>query len=124
MDRFPGFEAEALSDAFDRHCLCLQADQIAFNSAGKDVVAGIKPKFPNVKVASQLAINPLQKIEVKGGGNTPAVIISLQHQVDVFFEVETDQHDVAIVKGIPEAAQKMLCLGAVEVADVRAQEQH
>jgi hypothetical protein len=124
VDGLPRLELEVLPQRLDVHPLRLQADQVALHGAAEDVVGAEEAELLRVEGAAQLTVDAFEQVEVERGGHALGVVIGQQERLDVFLEIEPDEHAIGGVERVPQPPQEGACAGRVEVADVRAQEQH
>ena len=76
------------------HFLRDAADQIASAGAGAGVIDRIVLELVNIEIGAQFAIDAAQQVEIKGPGDTLAVIIRIEDRLGMFFQVEPDQQKI------------------------------
>ncbi len=70
-------------------------NEIAFAGTGSRIVGGVMAKVFDNKVATQLLVDTVQKIEIEIAGVASAVIVGSEYFCRIFFEVETYQNKIA-----------------------------
>src|SRR5207245_4894539 len=103
----------------DEHHLPLLADQVALHRAGRNVVRAKVTEFAYIKVAAKLPVNAMQQIQIELPSHSFGIVVGTQQQINVLFHIKSDQHDVVMIEGIPQASQKKAGTIVIEVSNGR-----
>src|SRR2546423_684850 len=115
MDGFAGRKIEP--PAGDVHELRVLALQVHLDAAEDRVVEGLVAEALHLEIRRELAIDPVQQVEVELLRDAPAVGVGGIQSGFVLFEIHTDQEDSARPRHLARLPQKNERLGGSEVAD-------
>src|SRR5256886_1955547 len=122
MDGLAGRKIEPL--ASDVHELRVQALQVHLDAAEDRVVEGLVAEAFHLEIRGELAIDPVQQVEVELLRDAPAVGVGGIQGRFVLLEVHADQEDSARPRHLARLPQKNERLGGSEVADGGAGKKH
>ena len=71
----------------------------------------------DVEVGAELAIHPLEEIEVEARRYAFRVVIGLHYDINIFFKIETDEEVIARAHFLGNAAKEGDAVGKVKVSN-------
>ena len=122
MNRFALLERKLRAgDADDLRFL---ADQIHLHAFLRTNVVGPMRERAQVEVGAELAIDPLEHVQVKGGAHATAIVVSGPDDRFVLVEIESNEQAAAVADQPGDRAQKVCCRARTEIANRRARKIH
>ncbi len=88
------------------------------------VIARFVPELFQIEVRAQFPIDPLEEIQIEGGGHAENVIVCRQHAAQIFNEVRTEEDDVPGFQILPDHPEKTFGHRRLEISDGAAEKEH
>src|SRR5690348_14049092 len=87
-------------------------------------ISGFVFKVLKIKLRSKVTVDASKKVQIERAGQTQFVIIRREHPVEVFYEVCTQNEDVAGTKVTADGAQKAFSDSGFKVTDRAAEKKN
>src|SRR5580692_12728935 len=117
MDRLAGVEANAKVELFDRDVLSHGAHQVHLDARRDVVPSRDVPKSVEIEAASELAVDPREKVLVERRGDAGGIVVGGQEQIHALSQIGAKQERGPGPEGFAKAAQKSRRFAVLQVAD-------
>src|SRR5579864_277780 len=118
MDALAGTERELLAEHFSRQRLL--ADQVHLDAMAVAVIDRAMNEGADVEVTAELAVDPVQHIEIETRGDAGGVVIGVVECPLVLLEIDADHHAGAFAQNGARALEEFAGLARLEIAKCRA----
>src|SRR6266446_5681027 len=88
---------------FNSHSLIDFADEIDLDPAFVRIVNRVMPPLSEIEIRSELAIRAREQIQIKLGGHTGAVVVSVFQDPSIFSQIDANQKPAVIFAKIDNA---------------------
>src|SRR5688572_27857333 len=99
------------------YVLILLRYELHLHAAVDRIVEGMMPELTGLKIGAQLAVDPLEQVQVESGRHAASVVIGGLDRLRVLLQVRPQEHAASWTAEVGNSPQQANSLRSAEVAD-------
>ena len=107
VNGLPLGEGKGAAAKVDIDGLFFPAYEKTLDGACPGIVGTVILETRQIEISAQLVVDATQDVDVEPGSHAEGIVVRLNDRAEVFLEVETDEHQITVVRCIPQAREEL-----------------